>query len=276
MGKLSVVIITYNEENNIARCIDSVKSIADEIIVLDSFSADHTVATARQKGAKVFQDTFSGYIEQKNKATALASYNFILSMDADEELNEVLQDSIREAKRTFTFSAYKMRRCTNYCGQFIRHGAWYPDRKIRLFDRRLAYWGGLNPHDRIVFRKPIAVKQLPGEILHYSYASRKEHTLQNERFSTIVAQAYHKAGRKTNWFKIIFNPAWAFFYGFIIRQGFLNREKGLTIAFNQARYTFMKHKKLYSLQIRGAKTSGSDIQPSAHTDRLPGNIRAHV
>ncbi|HEX7904379.1 MAG TPA: glycosyltransferase family 2 protein [Chitinophagaceae bacterium] len=275
MEKLSVVIITYNEEKNIGSCIDSVQSIADEIIVLDSFSSDSTIAIALQKGAKVFQSTFQGYIAQKNKAIEKATHNYILSIDADEQLDASLQTAIGEAKKTFTYGAYKMKRCTNYCGHFIRYGAWYPDRKIRLFDKRVAAWGGLDPHDKIVFSKTIAVKQLPGEILHYSYSSKEGHVLQNERFSTIVAESYYFAGKKTNWFKIIVNPFWAFVYGYFIRRGFLNGEKGLVIAFNQARYTFYKHKKLYALQIHGLKT-GSDIQPSTHTDRLSGNIRAHV
>jgi glycosyltransferase involved in cell wall biosynthesis len=276
MEKLSVVIITYNEEKNITRCLDSVKTIADEIIVLDSFSGDRTIEIAMEKGAKIWQEPFNGYIEQKNRATELASYNYILSIDADEVLDETLQSAIMLAKRTFRFNAYKMKRCTNHCGRFIRYGTWYPDRKIRLFDKRVAMWGGLNPHDKVVFKKPVAVKQLPGEILHYSFSTIEEHVAQNERFSSIVAESFYKAGKRTNWLKIFVNPAWAFLYGYLIRKGFLNGKHGLVIAVNQSRYTFLKHKKLYQLQT--GKTGGisSNIQPTTYADRLPGDVRTHT
>ena len=274
--KLSVIIITYNEEKNIARCLNSLKAIADEIIVLDSFSSDCTVDIARESGAKVWQEPFRGYIEQKNRAIKLATYNYVMSIDADEEIDVELQKSILAAKQTFIYSAYKMKRCTNHCGRFIRHGAWYPDRKIRLFDKRVACWGGLNPHDKVVFSKPIAVKQLPGEILHYSFPTIEEHTAKNERFSSIVAKSYFKAGKKTNLFRVIINPSWAFINGFIFRKGFLDGGQGLIIAWKQARYTFLKHKKLFQLQSGKNQKVQSNIQSATHTDDLPGNIRTHI
>lgn len=276
MKKLSVVIITYNEERNIGRCIDSVLPIADEIVVLDSFSDDHTRIIAESKGAKVVQEKFIGYIEQKNRAVELASHDYVLSIDADEVIDQTLQESILLAKQTFTYSAYKMKRCTNHCGRFIRHGAWYPDRKIRLFDKQVAKWGGLNPHDKIVFNKPIAVKQLQGEILHFSFATIQEHAMQNDRFSSIVAESYHKAGKRTNPVKVMINPAWAFFYGYIVRRGFLGGKQGLVIAANQARYTFQKHKKLYHLQTGRLLRKQSNVQTTANADRLTGNVSSHI
>jgi glycosyltransferase involved in cell wall biosynthesis len=276
MEKLSVVVITYNEEKNIGRCLRSVKAIADEIIVLDSFSTDNTVAIARQSGAKVWQQPFRGYVEQKNEATRLASYNYIMSIDADEEIDETLQSAISDIKQTFTFGAYRMKRCTNFCGYFIRNGAWYPDRKVRLFDKRIAKWGGLNPHDKVVFNKPVAIKQLPGEILHYSFATADEQAVQNDRFSSIVADSYFKAGKRTSFLRKLVNPCWAFVYGFIIRMGFLDGKKGLIIALNQARYTFLKHKKLLLLQQQKSVNNSSDIQTSANADRLTSDIRTHV
>ena len=122
MQPLSVVIITYNEEHNIARCIDSVKALADEIIVLDSYSTDRTIEVAQQHGAIVHREKFRGYIGQKNFAMQLASNNYILSLDADEALDEELTRSIMEAKQSFSYRAYRMNRCTNYCGRFMRHG----------------------------------------------------------------------------------------------------------------------------------------------------------
>ncbi|MBL7709985.1 MAG: glycosyltransferase family 2 protein, partial [Chitinophagaceae bacterium] len=122
MEKLSVVVITYNEELNIGRCLASVQTIADEIVVLDSFSDDQTISIARQYGARVWQEPFKGYIQQKNRALELATYPFVLSLDGDEEINATLKAAILACKKHFTFSGYRMKRCTNYCGQFIRHG----------------------------------------------------------------------------------------------------------------------------------------------------------
>src|SRR5450432_1050943 len=168
MEKISVAIITYNEEKNIRRCIDSVLSVADEILILDSNSTDQTVAIAESMGAIVKQEVFRGFIQKKNKAVELASYDYVLSLDADEALDPVLAESILRAKQKFTHSAYSSNRCSNYCGKFIRHGSWYPDKKVRLFDKRVAQWGGTNPHDKIVFQKEISAEHLKGDILHYS------------------------------------------------------------------------------------------------------------
>src|SRR5688572_30064813 len=131
MQPLSVVIITFNEEENIARCIESVKNVADEIIVLDSYSTDDTITIARSLGATIFQEKFRGYIGQKNLAMDLATNNYILSLDADESLDDTLAASVLEAKKAFSFRAYSMNRCTRYCSCFMRHGLWYPDKKIR-------------------------------------------------------------------------------------------------------------------------------------------------
>ena len=141
MEFLSVIIIAYNEEQNIGRCIDSVKEVADEIVVLDSFSTDKTVQIAEAKGAVVYRQKFAGYIAQKNKALEFAAHKYVLCLDADEALDVTLMQSILEAKRGFVYEAYKMNRCTNCCGKFIRHGSWYPGKKIRLFDKRIARWG---------------------------------------------------------------------------------------------------------------------------------------
>jgi len=166
MNKVSVVVITFNEEKNIGRCLDSVKSVADEIIVLDSYSTDATVAIALQKGALIHQQSFAGYIQQKNKAIKLASNNNVLLLDADEALSEELAASIATVKQNSDHQAFSMNRCNIYCGQPIRHGLWYPDRKLRLFDKRIGACGGLNPHDKIVLTENCAVQQLKGDLLH--------------------------------------------------------------------------------------------------------------
>lgn len=248
MDQLSAVIITFNEEHNIGRCIDSVKHVADEIIILDSFSTDKTIEIARGKGAIVKQQVFAGYIEQKNAALGLANFHFVLSLDADEALDDRSIQSIKEAKSNFDVKAYTINRCTNYCGRFIRHGSWYPDKKLRLFDKRIARWGGYNPHDKVEMNEPVEVKHLSGDILHYSYHSVSDHVLQNNKFSTLSAESYFKKGKRTTPFNIVVNPAWAFFLSYVLRAGFLDGTSGFIIAVNIAHLSFLKHVKLYQLQ----------------------------
>jgi glycosyltransferase involved in cell wall biosynthesis len=247
MEKLSVVVICFNEEKNIQRCLDSVKDVADEIVVLDSNSTDRTVALAKEMGAIVKQDLFRGYIQQVNNAIALASNNYVLSLDADEALDPVLSASVLREKENFTGRAYRMNRCCNYCGQFIRHGSWYPDSKIRLFDKRIATAGGLDPHPKIVLTEMLPVQNLPGDILHYSYNSVSEHVAQNNRFSTLAAEAHFRTGKKTSILNIIVRPGWAFFLSYILRMGFRDGLNGFVIAIQIAQLTFLKHLKLYQL-----------------------------
>ncbi len=247
MEKLSVVIICFNEEQNIGRCIDSVKDIADEILILDSHSTDRTVAIAESKGAIVRQEPFKGFIEKKNKAVKLASYDFVLSLDADEALHPLLSDSIAIAKKSFTNRAYRMNRCSNYCGKFIRHGSWYPDVKVRLFDRKIAQWGGTNPHDKIVLQGKIPVEHLKGDILHFSYHSISEHAIQNNKLSTLAAESLFVQGKKTSILNILVRPAWAFFQSYLLRAGFLDGFFGLVIASQISHMTFLKHAKLFML-----------------------------
>ena len=250
--RLSVVIITFNEEKNIGRCIDSVKNVADEIIVVDSCSMDKTAEIAKSKGAEVILQPFLGYVEQKNMALEVANSDFILSLDADEALDKTLESSILEAKNDFNFKGYSMNRCTNYCGKFIRHGAWYPDKKLRLIDKKNAYWAGDNPHDKLILKDEVPIKHLKGDILHYSYNSIEEHVQQNNKFSTISAETYFKRGKKTNVFKMIVHPFWAFFLGYILRGGFLDGFYGFVVALHVAHLSFLKHAKLYHKQKQTA------------------------
>lgn len=265
MQPLSVVIITYNEQENIGRCIRSVKCLADEIIVLDSGSTDKTVAIAGSLGAIVYHQNFKGYIEQKNRALQLASYDYILSLDADEALDATLTASILEAKRKLKYKAWSMNRSTSFCGRFLHHGLWYPDRKIRLFDRRFAQWGGLNPHDKIILREGVAVRHLKGDILHYAFNNPEDHINRNNRISSIAAQSYYESGRRSSWYKMTIHPAWAFFNGYVLRRGFLEGIEGFSFAVNTAYQVFLKYYKLYRLQ----KTAGTEKKFSTMKLLLP-------
>ncbi|MET0638218.1 MAG: glycosyltransferase family 2 protein [Chitinophagaceae bacterium] len=253
MESVSVVVITFNEERHIARCLESVKKVADEIVVLDSFSTDRTVDIARSFGATVYQEEFAGYVSQKNRALEFAKNNYVLCLDADEALSAELVGSILIAKRGLGLRAYKMSRKAFYCGKFIRHGSWYPEPKLRLFDKRVLHWGGLDPHDRVIAPASMRVGTLSGDLLHYICETVGEHKIRSENFSGIAAESLYKQGQKTNWVKIIGSPTWFFFTDYFVRCGFLSGWRGWRIATIQTRYHYAKYRKLLRLWLGGGK-----------------------
>lgn len=250
-SSLSVVIITFNEEKNIEKCIRSVEGLADEIIVLDSFSSDRTAELVQQLGGKVFQRKFDGYGAQKNAATALATNNHILFLDADELLSEELRTSImQEKKKNFPADGYIMNRLNHYCGKWIRHGSWYPDKKLRILNRTKGEWSLDIVHESLESREGSKIQHIKGDLLHYTYSTFEEHVDKNNRYSSLSAQLLYQKGKKASWIKIIFNPFWAFFTSYFIRGGFLDGLYGYIIAINIAHLTFLKYIKLYQLQQR--------------------------
>lgn len=247
MNALSVVIITFNEEKNIGRCIGSVKTVADEIIVIDSFSNDRTVDIATAMGARVKQSVFDGYVNQKNKAINETLHDYVLLLDADEFLSEELADSILKEKQNFEYKAYAMKRCNIFRGSFIRHGLWYPDRKLRLFDKRYGCCGGLNPHDEIIMKDTRKVKLLKGDMYHHTFDDVDAYRKRNIEVSNIVAQSIFEAGIKKSRWKIIFSPAWSFINGYFLRLGFLEGYNGFIIAMLTAQQSFLKYQRLRQL-----------------------------
>lgn len=246
---LSVVIITYNEQKNISRCLNSIQGIADEIVVIDSFSTDTTVDICRQFNVKLLQHPFGGYIEQKNFALKQASNDFVLSLDADEMLSDELRESIIELKgKGPLFDAYSMNRCSSFCGKWIRHGSWYPDKKIRLINRKKGKWGGINPHDKIEMTDPASLQHLKGDLFHYSYYSLEEVITQNNKFTTIQAEAMFRQGRRSGIIKLVVNPFVAFINGYVLKLGFLDGADGFFIAVSVAYQTMVKYAKLLHLQ----------------------------
>ncbi|MCW3090209.1 MAG: glycosyltransferase family 2 protein [Ferruginibacter sp.] len=254
---LSVVIMSYNEEKNIGRCIDSVRWIADEIIVLDAYSTDNTVALAQQKGAIVKQQAFASNIQQKNKAMLLTKFNYVLSLHADEALSIDLANAILEAKRHSNFKAFTMNHCTCFRGQFIRHGIWYPDKKLRLFDKRFARYSGRYPHDKIELVISMPVAYLEGEILQYSFNSFTDFLEHNEIIASSAAQSLFETNRKFGIAKMIFSPVWSFVNGYFFRLGFLDGYNGLLIAIYTANQSFKQYQKLQQLQKRSPTISST-------------------
>lgn len=248
MIKLSVVIITYNEEKNIGRCLESVKGLADEILVVDSFSEDRTRKISLQHGARVLKHHFTGHIEQKNWAFGRASFHHILSLDADEVLSDTLKKSIRNTKQNWKYDGYFFNRMNNYCGKWIKHGSWHPDPKLRLIDRRKGQWTGINPHDRFELASVSKKQKLTGSLLHYSYSTIPEHLKQINRYTEIIAISYFHEGIRSNLLKIIFNPTWKFFRNYFLRLGFLDGFHGIVLNANVAYETFLKYIKLWQIR----------------------------
>ncbi len=247
MSKLSVTIITFNEEQNIERCLEALKPVADEIIVVDSFSTDQTKTICKHFNVKFYEHPFTNYIDQKNLATSYTSNDFVLNVDADEVLCPELQKSILSEKQNFQYDAYFVNRLTNYCGKFIRYGGWYPDRKIRLWNKQKGQWAGELIHENIVLSDTVTKFLLSGNLLHYSYYSVSQHIAQINRFTDLTARAAFNNGKKSNCLKIICNPKWKFFRDFILRAGFLDGYYGWLIAKNSAYATFLKYVKLREL-----------------------------
>lgn len=247
MIKISVSIITLNEEKNIARCLESVKGVADEVVVVDSFSIDKTKDICLQYGVKFIEQTFLGYVEQKNFADAQAENDWILSLDADEELSEKLKKEILAIKNTLTADAYEMPRMTNYIGKWIRHTDWYPDRKIRLYNRKKAQWQGQSLHEQLTIHDDAKLIKLKGDILHYSYYSIHQHIAQFNKFTEIGAKEAVQKGKKAPLYKVFINPVWKFIYSYFFRLGFLDGYKGFLVCAISAFATFCKYIKMREL-----------------------------
>lgn len=241
MQKLSVVIITLNEEKNIGRCLDSVKEIADDIVVVDSLSKDKTEALAVAKGARVVKQKFLGHIEQKNFAITQAKFPHILSLDADEVVSEELKKSILGTKQNWKYDGYTFNRITYYCGRWIKHCGWYPDTKLRLWDSRKGQWGGLNPHDQFFMQKGALIKHLKGDLLHYSYDSIKDHLMVSQKYSEIMAKQLYDKGNKSSKIKMWINPIAKFIKVYFQKKGFNEGLYGLIISWIAAYSTFMKY-----------------------------------
>ncbi len=242
--KLTVTIITYNEEHNIENCLESVKNIADEIIVVDSFSTDNTENIAKKYKVRFIKNKFEGHIEQKNFAIQQAKYNHVLSLDADEILSKQLFDEIVKVKNNWEFDAYYFNRLTNFCGKWIKHSGWYPDKKLRLWDTTKGEWGGVNPHDCVICKANTTKQYLKGDLLHYSFSTIYQHIEQINKFSEIKAVGLHKKGKKTNIFQIIFSPILKFLKSYFLQFGFLDGFYGFVIAINSAHSNFLKYTKL--------------------------------
>jgi len=257
MNRLSACLITSNEEENLPRVLNSVEGVADEIVVVDCGSKDRTQEIAREHGAKVVTRAWTNFAEQKNFAAAAASNNWILSLDADEELSPELRGALLAWKvKEPEFAAYEFARRTWYLGAWVNHTGWYPDFQRRLFRREAAQFSGII-HEALRFEgKP---GRLNGDLLHYTLRSVEEHERKVERYTTLAAQQMFATGRKSWRAAMWFATPWTWFNNFVICLGFLDGRRGWVISRMAARSTWLKFKKLGKRLEKARRTDGTKM-----------------
>ena len=227
---ISAVIITKNEQENIERCILSLKGIADEILVIDSGSTDKTIEISEKLGALVIKTEWLGYAETKNLGNEKAKFNYILSLDADEEISKDLKISLFQLKDTGFKGAFEFNRLTNYCGKWITHSGWYPDTKTRLFDKRLAKWGGEFVHETLNIENGDVPTHIRGDLFHYSYKNKKEHIERTRKYALLSAKKMYSANKTTSSIKPFISATAKFIKMYILKLGFLDGKLGFQLA----------------------------------------------
>jgi len=243
---LSVILITRNEAHNLEACLKSLQGLADEIVVVDTRSSDETVAIAQRFGATVSQpDDWPGFGPQKNRALALATHPWILSIDADERVTPELAAEIQQAMARNDFAAYTMGRLSWYCGKFIQHAGWRPDYVLRLFRRDCAQFSNDLVHERVMTQQPVG--QLHHHLLHYSYQDFSQVLAKVDAYSSAAAQQAFNRGERGSMGKAIGHGAWAFVRTYVLRAGFLDGAHGLALAISNAQTSYYKYVKLWAM-----------------------------
>ena len=252
MRSLSVAIITFNEEENIGKCIESVKRVADEVVVVDSFSTDKTAVVATAAGARFFYHKFAGHIEQKNFARTKAVSDWVLSLDADETLSyELLAQLIawKNEPEDEQITGYYMNRLNFYCSKPIKTCGMYPDKKLRLWQKDAGSWQGTNPHDRFVLNEPDKAGFMKGDILHNTWPTYKAFMQQVDKFATISAQQLKSRNLVYLLYKMIFSPPFKFIKIYFFKAGFTDGLTGFIICFHQSREVFLKYFRAIKLKL---------------------------
>lgn len=243
---ISGVVICLDEADRIERCLTSL-AFCDELLVLDSGSRDATVEKARALGARVVEQPFLGYVNQKNRALELATHDWVVCLDADEALSDELRAAIESTLAgSPDRDGYRARRLTHYLGVWHDRGDWYPDAQLRVFRRSRARWVGRDPHDRVELEG--AAGELPGHILHWNYRSFSEQIRTIDRYSDYQARELHQAGQRFRLRDLLLRPPARFLRGYLLRGGFRLGLPGLVVAVSTAYYVFAKYAKLWELE----------------------------
>ncbi len=235
MVNISATILAYNEERRMAACLESLRDVADEIIVVDSYSTDSTVEICKKYGCRIIRRKFDGFGAQRQYATSLTSYQYVLSIDADEVLSPALQESIMRLKREgFGHRVYNVSRLNFYCGIPVRRCGWYPDLQIRLFDKRYANWNLRDVAEKVIFRDSVRPELLDGDILHYRCDTKKQYYEVTKHHAAIKAQVLAVKNEKIGFLSPFIHAVKAFWNTYITEGGILEGNVGREIAF--ARY----------------------------------------
>jgi glycosyltransferase involved in cell wall biosynthesis len=242
--KISATIITFNEEAHIQRCLESLCEVAEEILVVDSGSSDHTREIASALGARVLVRTWTNYSEQKNYAAAQALHSWILSLDADECLSELLRNKLLDIKNSDpAVAAFCFPRKAFYLGRWIQHSGWYPDDKIRLYRKDQAEWRGDFVHESVQTQG--SIQRIPAELYHYTCDSLSEHLMRMDRYTTLAAADLWRQGKRAGWSQLIGAPIVTFIKTYFFQAGFRDGYQGVIIAMMAAFYNFLKYAKLW-------------------------------
>ncbi len=248
--KVAAVVITHNEEENIARCLSSLQ-FCDEIVVVDAESSDRTSEIAKKFTPNVQIRPWKGYSEQKNFAVTLTSCDWILSVDADEEVSSELQEEVKATLNSPQFCAYSVPRKTIHFGRWIRHGGWYPNRLVRLFNKKQGRWEGDQVHE--LWKPAGEVGALKSDLIHYSFKSLSDQVIRNDKYSTLGALALSREGRRFSFFKLSGKTMMKFFETYFLKRGFLDGYPGLIISVSAAYSVFLKWAKLWERELSGSK-----------------------
>lgn len=246
---LSVAIITLNAASQLAACLDSAR-FADDIVVVDSGSTDGTQALAERLGARVIQQEWLGFGRQKQFAVEAARHDWVLCLDADERVTPALQASMEIALQSPSTAAFRFPRCNRFLGRYLKHGEGYPDRSLRLFDRRQARWSNDAVHEKVETDCPIG--DLADDLLHDSAESLASYLTKQNRYTTLAAEMALAAGKRANFGRIAFNPLIRFIKFYVVRQGFRDGLPGLIHIAIGCFNTFMKYSKMLERQSSDA------------------------
>jgi glycosyltransferase involved in cell wall biosynthesis len=244
---VSACIVARDEEDRLPDCLATL-GWCDEILVVDSHSSDRTREVAAAAGARVIERDWPGHVAQKEFAIRAARHDWVFCIDADERVSPELAAEI-EALRARGFdgaAGFSVPRVSRYLGRWIRHGTWYPDRKLRLFDRRRGRWGGRDPHDQVELEGEAA--PLAGELQHEPYRSLEDHLATIERYTTITARELHAEGRRARLFDLVVRPPLRFLGFYVWRRGFLDGWRGLLLAYLAAHYVRLRYAKLWMME----------------------------
>jgi glycosyltransferase involved in cell wall biosynthesis len=252
MQLLSVVIICKNEEDVIGKTLQSLEGLCDDIIVYDNGSADNTIEQVKKFDIQLHQGTWEGFGKTKNKAIALAKYDWILSLDADEAIDQELKKSLLALKLTDVKDVYEIK-FKNFLGnKYLKYGEWGSDKHIRLFNRKKTQWDDAPVHEELIIPEGAVIIKLNGHVLHQTMKDINDYAVKMVRYAMLNAEKYHRQGKRSSWFLIRLAPGFTFFNYYILKFGFLDGYAGYVCARMTAYYTFLKYARLRELNKQPA------------------------